>query len=283
MNQHLKAEKWEFRRHPRCPFTIPEEKMVVERYKNGETFSDIAKELDTNRSYLWKIATKSYGVETYQTSGYPKKFDMNIHTFKNIHNEKTMYLLGLIYTDGHISKARKRLHFVTTDKDQMENFKTCLESTQDYFTVPETENSKRQYRIAVSYEPMIDDLLDYVPQSSKETKRINKEIVDSNSFNHFLRGFFDGDGCVTKEGGQVIFTGNKELMASLENIIEEKYGITASGTNKIKGGFVKNENHNTYHLGYYHNSSCQKFYKLFYDNANLYLTRKKNIFDKHWG
>lgn len=282
IKQHMKSERWDFKRHFRCKFTIPEELEFVKRYKNGETFSSMAGEVGMSRNALWKMVTKVYGVEPYQTSGYPGKFDLDVNMFEHIHNEKAMYALGLIYSDGHISRERERLHFVTTDKEQMSNFKSCLGSTHKHFTVPASKNNKKQYRIAISYEPMIKDLMNYVPKSSKNTKNINKEIANSEYFGHFLRGFFDGDGSVAKEGGQVVFTGNKELMSDLSYIIENRYNLKSSGLNPITSTTYES-NKETYHLGYYKIRACKKLFEIMYNNANYCLSRKRDVFVDHFG
>lgn len=279
MNNHIKAESWNFKRHWQCNFTIPEEIEMVERYKSGETFSNMAEELGTNRGTLWKIATEQYGITPYQTSGYPGKFDLNIDVFSDFHNEKSMYVLGLIYTDGHISKGRERLHFVTTDKEQMENFRECLGSTHNYFTIPAKDKCKKQYRVAISYQPMIDDLKKLVPKSSLETKTIEPKVVNSNYFNHFLRGFFDGDGSVSKDGKQVVFTGNYDLMRNLSGIISDKLGIEQSSISKVKGATFPSKR-DTYHLGYYKVKHFRRFYDFLYNKADFFLSRKKEIFEQ---
>lgn len=279
----MKTERWDFKRHYLCNFTILEELGFVERYKNGETFSNMAKEAGVSRGSLWKMVTQVYGIEPYQTSRYPSKYDLDTDVFSDIYNERSMYLLGLIYSDGHIGPKQKILRFVTTDKEQMENFKACLGTNKSYLNIPAKDGFKKQYRLNIAYRPMINDLRNYVPDLSRDTKSINKEIVKSNYFGHFLRGFFDGDGHVTKNGGQVIFTGNKSLMKNLREIIQFKYDLNASSLNKITGGFIEDSLVDTYHLSYYANKPCKTFYTIFYDNAKYYLSRKKEVFDDHWG
>lgn len=281
MNQHMQAENWNFKRHPMCNFTIPEELEFVKRYENGETFSDMAKEVDVSRGSLWKMVTQVYDVEPYQTSKYPSEYNLDTEVFSNIHNEKTMYLLGLIYSDGHIGPKQKILRFVTTDKEQMENFKTCLGTNKSHLNVPAKNGFKKQYRLNIAYRPMINDLLEYIPELSRDTVRVNKKIVNNPKFDHFLRGFFDGDGSVGKNTKNIVFTGKESLMKNLEKAIESKYTVKASGLNRVVGGYIK-ENSDVYHLSYGKVNACKKLYKIMYKDAKYFLSRKRDIFINHF-
>lgn len=278
MKQHMKAESWNFKRHHLCNFTIPEEISFVERYKNGESFSDMAKELGVSRGSLWKTVTQVYNVEPYQTAGYPVKYDLNTTVFDDIDNEKSMYALGLIYSDGHVSKAHNAIQFKTVDKEQVLNFRECFETTKDYYTVKTKKEWKDAYTFQIGYEPMINDLLKLVPKRSKDTEKVSDKIVDNAYFNHFLRGFFDGDGCISKTKGYIVFTGKGGLMKSLDEAIERNYGVRSSEFNKVKSGFAGYES-NSYHLGYYKKDARKKLYSEMYKDASLFLTRKKEIFD----
>ena len=278
MTNHLKAESWNFKRHPRCNFTIPKELEFVDRYKNGEVFSDMAKESGVSRNSLWKIVTKAYDVEPYQTSSYPKEYDLNTDVFNDIHNERSMYALGLIYSDGHISYGR--LFFDTVDKEQLNNFRDCLETDKDYTTYPpEEDNHSEQYRFALKYQPMIEDLRKLVPDFSVNTTEINSKVVNSPYFNHFLRGFLDGDGSVGKTRAQITFIGNKSLMKSLGEAIEQNCNLKLSGLYEKTSGFAENAERTSCQLTYCKNKAKRKLQTELYDDATLFLTRKKQNLD----
>ena len=278
ITNHLKAESWNFKRHPKCNFTIPEEKEFVNRYKDGEAFSDMAEEAGVSRGSLWKMVTQVYDVEPYQTVGYPVKYDLNTTIFSDIDNEKSMYALGLIYSDGHISKFHSAIQFKSTDKEQILNFRKCFETTKDYYTVDTEDQYKDAFTFQVGYEPMVNDLLELVPKRSKDTEKISDKIASSPYFHHFLRGFLDGDGSVRKTDGGVEFTGKKSLMKNLRRIIKYKYGLEASSLKRVTGGFAGYES-TSYHLSYYKNKAKRRLQTELYDDATLFLTRKRENLD----
>lgn len=262
---------------------MAEEIELVNRYKQGDTFSDMAKELNTQRQWLWELVTKTYGVEPYQTAGYPAQYDLNVDTFENIHSEKPMYALGLIYSDGHITQDKYTLTFASVDREQVENLKKCLGSThKPYVAYKDDPNKTTQYHLEIGYEPMIDDLTQYVEEMSKDQYDINQEIVTSNYFNHFLRGFLDGDGSVGKASKNIVFTGKKELMNNLKGAIKDNYGIEDSGINKVVGSHIKKSS-DVYHLSYCKVDACKKLYKIMYNDAEYFLSRKKENLVNHFG
>ena len=95
--------------------------------------------------------------------------------------------------------------------------------------------------------------------------KINKKYI-----NHFIRGYFDGDGCISGKGNNFQFT-----IVSTEEFCNE--------LNRILGkiiGIKKLENHpnNTitkrYRVG--GRKQVNRLYKFLYKNSTVFLNRKKN-------
>lgn len=264
------------KRHPRCRFSIGEELQFVDRYENGETFSDMAGEYDVHRKTLWKIVTRIYQIEPYQTSAYPKQYDLNVKTFEEI-NEKSAYALGLIATDGHITSLGD-LRFWSSDKEQTENLLKCLECTKEPKIIPagKYSNKKTGYFLNLGHKKLIGDVLNYIPKKSENLACIPPAIEESNCLHHYIRGILDGDGSVNKLG-HIVFTGNKRHMEDLQRCILDNYQIQASSIIKVSGS------KNSYHLYYSRNRVWEDLYHILYDDANYYLTRKKEMFQRKLG
>ena len=281
MTNHLKAENWNFKRHPMCNFTILEEKEFVTRYKEGETFADMAKEVNVSRNSLWKIVTKAYNVEPYQTRGYPKQYDIDLNTFSEL-TERSAYALGLIASDGYIAEATDLLHFYSCDKEQMDNFLDCLKCDKEPTAREREIYTSTCYRVYIGHHKIINGISAYIPYRSKDFKKIPDCIKDSPYFRDFIRGFFDGDGHAGKENKTIVFTGKKSLMEDIREKIKNVFRVNASGINKVTGEYVK-ENSDTCHLGYSKVKSCKKLYEIMYKDAEYFLSRKKDNLIKHFG
>jgi len=280
MNQHMKAERWDFKRHYLCNFTIPEELKFIERYKDGETFSDMAKEVGVSRGSLWKIATKVYGVEPYQTSGYPTLYDINTEIFEDIDSEKSAYALGLIVTDGYIHINNNEIHFTSTDKEQIDNLKQCLDCTQEpYVSEPRINEidgrviagKKKIYQLCFGPEKVCRDFIQYFAAKSSDRNSIPREIKENEHVRHFVRGVIDGDGCVSNG---LYLTGNRGLLADVRDILISKLGINKTKLSK------KNNRSESYDLQIKKKGDLKNIYHWFHNNTNYSLPRKKDRFSE---
>jgi hypothetical protein len=94
-----------------------------------------------------------------------------------------------------------------------------------------------------------------------------------------IRGYFDGDGCIyttkTKKYYGIQFDGNLDFLLGIENFFIEKINVIK----KLKlGKRHKDRIDNISVLKYGGNGICLKIYKLLYENASIFLERKKNRF-----
>ena len=100
---------------------------------------------------------------------------------------------------------------------------------------------------------------------------------------HFMRGVFDGDGCIsihkrredsrdTTDRGQVnICSGSRDFIEKYVDRLNEMCGITKNKIRCPKGTY------NVIDWGSF--SDIEKFYDFFYRDATDYLERKKKTFE----
>ncbi len=135
------------------------------------------------------------------------------------------YVLGFIYADGALEDCRASsrtcyLQLTNTDRRLLLKIRGLMQSDHRlYFRQPKLSKfqngsyyCKGIYNLRIGSKVMFQDLLKYgiCPRKSLV---INLPVVPIKLFSYFLRGYFDGDGCVTvytrRNGGktfQVIFT-----------------------------------------------------------------------------
>jgi hypothetical protein len=116
----------------------------------------------------------------------------------------------------------------------------------------------------------------------------DKTILPEKLISHFVRGFFDGDGCVTvkkrilknnnsySETLFFSFTATYQMCESLQKIFNKNINLNINKIHKRH----KNRKANTYHIVYGGNKQALKFYNWLYkDCENLKITRKKLKFE----
>jgi hypothetical protein len=106
--------------------------------------------------------------------------------------------------------------------------------------------------------------------------------IDKNLERHFLRGYFDGDGCIrintdkrdgSKRGDLRIVSGSIEMLNKINERMNYLFG---TNINKLYG--PKNKEYKF--IGWAGMSDIEKIYNGFYSDTDLFLKRKKIIFDE---
>ena len=121
----------------------------------------------------------------------------------------------------------------TKDKNHLEKFRDCLESNlviRDKITHGKEKDYKSS-RLLVSCTSMCKDLINLgcTPKKTYDIKFPSYDIVPYEFMRDFVRGFFDGDGCIcitTMEGKphiELSLTGMSDMLKSIADfLISEK-------------------------------------------------------------
>lgn len=200
------------------------------------------------------------------------------------------YTLGLLVADGTVTtnpRGSAYVEFVSTDKELICDFKRMIRSSHKISSRQRSSRWKEIYRIQIGSKRLIERLKELGLSGTREFFH-KKQSIPREYFAHFVRGFFDGDGCVRKGRYyscerskdrpyfQVVFTSKYEdflrgLCDKLKKYAGLKGGSLCRGTRCYRLSFARND-------GY-------KLYKYLYCNKEegMYLKRKYWIFKKEFG
>ncbi len=209
------------------------------------------------------------------------KYKSNEDFFKKW-TEEMAYTLGYFYADGSLENATsirgKYIRVSSIDKATIVNIKNWLSSEHTIIiNQPSLGNRKTSYLLRIGSHKLYDDLalLGLYPNKSLT---ITFPDIPKKYLSHFIRGYFDGDGCVrlsTSKGVlqklSTVFTrGSKEFLLELAKQIQ----ITAQ-TKQLK----VYDSRRSYMLSYSTTDSI-KVFKLMYGRARkpIYLKRKIMIY-----
>ena len=124
--------------------------------------------------------------------------DQRNKNYKVVWNSEFAYVIGLIATDGCLSKDGRHIVMRSSDIEQLENFKKCLKINNK---ICETYNNgyakKPAYRVQVSNTTLYKYLLS-IGLTPNKTKTIGSLEIPTAYFFDFLRGCIDGDGCIRR-------------------------------------------------------------------------------------
>ena len=200
------------------------------------------------------------------------------------------YVLGFLYADGSLEDASyirgKYLRVTNTDRDRIEAIRKSLDSAHTIVQHDKGGNYKRRYLLRIGNSKIYDRLfaLGLTPHKSL-TMKLPK--VPTKHFGSFVRGYFDGDGCVYLEMRttgrpkklQTVFTsGSKAFLEQLHLQLQAHAGIAGSGL------YRHGSTLGAYQLRYSSEDSS-RLYKLMYRGVigkGLFLRRKYDIFRRYF-
>lgn len=199
---------------------------------------------------------------------------INKDYFKKIDNPKKAYFLGLLYADGcnfrkgiSLSLQERDKYLVYAFRDQI-----CSETFKIILRPKKQQNHQNSFMCSIGSIELSNDLsiLGCIPKKSLILDFPTKDQVPENLLSHFVRGYFDGDGCITtkNKSGLIQIAGTKKFNEKLKNImlkIGVNFGIIQ--VNKI---FIASSGGT---------QNLFKFYKYLYKDAEIFMKRKKDKFD----
>ena len=255
------------------------EKEILENYINKElSYKEIAKIFNVNEKTI-KINAKKYGLTSKIGSQGARKHKFNERYFENIDSEEKAYWLGFIAADGCVYKNKQsyrlQINLKGSEIDHLKKFQKAICS--DY-KITEKKVGKAQSntcQLKINSTKMCNDL---IKNNIIERKSIIFEppILNKNLMNHFIRGYFDGDGWITsykrKDSNgyrnEVGIIGGKKALNYFIDFLPK--------------GFSKYEKYKDDKIIQISGSSIKTIsetYNYLYENATIFLDRKKNVFE----
>lgn len=212
-----------------------------------------------------------------------RKKTYNENYFENIDSEDKAYFLGLIAADGCIINNKKKYRYMLClklhkkDIHILKSFKESIGSEKKIWC----SKKRDMCEVTISGKKMINDLIKLGLDSNK-TFVLKYPEIEEKLEKHFLRGYVDGDGCIrintdkrdnSKRGDLRIVSGSIDIL----NKINERMNVLFNtNINKLYG--PKNANYK--YIGWAGMTDIEKIYYGLYEGSNLFLYRKKIIFDE---
>lgn len=203
-------------------------------------------------------------------------YDVNHDYFKTMDATKA-YIIGLIAADGNIYSKRHRLtitlhhedrYMLNRVKDEMKSFRPIL------------ERKTMANDFVITSKEIVQDLKE-IGLIDNKSLTLDKLNIPDKYMNHFVRGYFDGDGCASyycrkkdnKPQLDVTILGTEKFLTWISESINKHTELPLNAVNKIRSS-------NIYKLRYSGNTSL-KFRDWIYKDSNIHLTRKYDKFTNY--
>jgi hypothetical protein len=226
-----------------------------------------------------RLQRKDYNFKT--------EYTVNQSFFNEINTEEKAYILGFICADGHIDSKYYRINITLQDQDfkLLEDIREAMQSNHPIKRgivknnpYKNTENKVlHQCSISINGKELVTPLIQMGIAGNK-TYNLNSSImnyVPENLVRHFLRGYFDGDGCISwdkryKSGSKstIHVAGNLDFLENSFN----KYFPTNCTLRLYK------KSTKCYDYTIQDKKQVLKFLAFLYNDAKIYLERKYNLY-----
>lgn len=218
------------------------------------------------------------------------KYAVNEHYFDNIDNEWKAYWLGFLYADGCNETNKKNgtknvnrlsISLAKIDKEHLQKFLNSLQAEnpiKDFIARLDGKEYKTS-KITICNENICKQLNNKgcVPQKSLILKFPTEDIVPKHLIRHFIRGYFDGDGCISinKELKNINFNilGTYDFLYEMQKILIKECGVDETVI-RLNG-----KGNKAYSFAYGGYADVESIYKYLYKDCNVYLQRKLDKFD----
>lgn len=247
---------------------------VLSKYKELNSIIETAKHFNVSYETVRNVLRNNGIVSNKKKPVYSNTLIVDF--FKNIDTESKAYFLGLIKADGYIDHQRNRfaLRLQERDVEILHRFCDALNLPQSRLnkivrtsqSIHHSENRSDCYELAITHTEFVSYFKDVKFESILE--KIPEHLVY-----HFIRGYFDGDGCISyKEIKKLKFQMN--IMGSPDDdhmlkFICKYFNFRIYLDKRSNLPFIQSSNLQT----------ILEFRDKCYSNCCVYLSRKKVKFD----
>ena len=236
---------------------------------------------------------------------FSRMYEVNHQFFDEINTEEKAYVLGFLYADGTNQEHKNGGKYVSftqleQDKDLLEKISICMGSNYPLYESIQESNGKLKYKLSINSQQLSNasSILGAVPNKSSILQFPDISIFKSKDLiRHFIRGYFDGDGCVWDGKPKIMTVKNEKKPGTTREKVVHNVKFTFTGCfkfidqlqdylvselnfKKTKLNFSKaKETKHICTMEYSGRNQVKKLYDFMYKDANIFGNRKKLKFE----
>lgn len=263
--------------HP--SLTEERKKKICDLYLKYGVKDRVISELHTTYTTIDSVLSE-YGIYQNTNGDLSRHYTIDETYFDEINTSNKAYFLGLLFADGCCANKGYTIHISLQDQDCyiLESLNREINSNRilkfkDYKS--KNKNYSNQYELAITNKHMWNTLVGYGMVPNKSLKLNFPQNIPECFYKDFVRGYFDGDGHIAKtwKYKKIEIISNLDFCQFLQQYLSDKLNI------KSTLYFGVNKNSTTRVLNISRKDSIFNFLDWIYNDAEMYLLRKKKIYD----
>lgn len=249
---------------------------IIQDYLLGFNMNQIADKYNCSGKGVQKLLTRNK-IEKRTRSQARRQFQFDENYFEYVDSNEKAYWLGFIAADGCITKRGNSkclsINLQAADRCILEQFKLDLGYEGNIYDLPiRKRNPKPQVMIRLNSELFCNHLEKY-SITERKSFTIQFPNIEEQYKSHYIRGFFDGDGCISvgKYCKRVTFySGSLDFLKSIESAMSNSLDIKPR---------IPRIDRKIFSLCYASNTEVADIFQWLYKDASFYLERKYNKFN----
>lgn len=237
-------------------------KEIIQAYEEGESTKAIAQKYGFSDDHMIASLLRELNAEV-RGVGYTSRTDQSL--FQTIDSEISAYTLGLITADGSVNNQYMvSIELQASDKELLDQINNRMFKHTGTI-IP----ARNQFRLSVCGKQICENLRQYDVIPNKTYSLLHLQRFEEPMMQHYLRGLFDGDGVCAKNESylRVGYCGyNREFVEDFQDYFVNNLGLK------------KNQLFNTgnsWNCSWGSREDLTKFYNYLYQDATIFLSRKK--------
>ena len=277
------------RKKYKIPARTPLDEKIVEaaseKYMNGTPLRTVLEEFNISYPTIQRYFRKN-GIN--YKSGKGRKHHFNENYFDEINSEHKAYWLGFLYADGNVGttdktcKAPNRLTINISSKDRsllkeiISDLNASTIEIQDYIPDERTYGTSQMSIVYFNSVTLCNGLIKHGCIPNKTFNLDMPNDIPNNLMRHFIRGLFDGDGCITSSGSSSstpVFkiTGYDYFLAQIRAYMKACLNLKSNA----KLSHYANRDPRVCDINFSSFEDAKKIYHYFYDNATIFYEEKR--------
>lgn len=294
ISRKLKSLGVDVRNYKLKPIKASDEELI-QLYNSGKSLMEIAKITSGSKGAMMvRKRLQELGIDTSYSKNigkYKEKmskashiYSLDEHVFDIIDTEEKAYWLGFLCADGYNHEDRNAvcLRLQAEDEEILCKFSNFLKSNAPIYTYSRVTNVNHLERkckeVRVNSVHLSRQLSKLGCVQGKTYTLEFPNCVPHKLLNHFIRGYFDGDGCLcikkrkdrkslSSMSYQFTLTGRKEFLEVANKYIVQGAGINMLSIRDLPDNFAKS-------LHYGGHNVVRKIMDYLYKDATIFLNRK---------
>lgn len=246
--------------------------MYKDMFTQGMSLRQIEKETGIPRKRISRLL-KEEGIEVKArskgTTG-KRKYQMNEDLFEAIDTKEKAYWLGFLYADGYVGFNKLEVGLAIKDIGHLEKFRQFLKT--DAPIGRRMIKESQACRINICSTKLVNDLEKHGCTQAKSLT-LQWPQLSPGLYSHFMRGYFDGDGCCyRRKDGQLCWS----LLGTEEFLSEYQKVLINLGLSKTSMRLTKTHGQ-AYEIRYSGNNIVKKIEEFLYQDSTVHLERKCHL------